>query len=218
VRPSTAGILRVFVAPATAVVILAAALLLLMTPIWTHFAMDGSGATDFFATAEMAHETSDRTVAELFTGPGTFTFLPGGYSPYTADEAAHLRDVRVVLFAFLGLAILSVGMIGWSLWRRGDPHTWRSIARGALGLIVTVVVLGVIGAFAFDTGFELFHRILFPGGNWQFSESSWLIRTYPYGFWQLSASALAILAIGGGVVVWYLARGRAKALETGARA
>jgi hypothetical protein len=193
--------------PATMLVIAAVVLLLLMTPLWTHFAMDASGATLFFATPEMAHSSSDRTVAELFVGPGAFAL-------FEPDEAAHLRDVRVILFAFLGLAVLSATFIGWALARRGgDPRTWRAIARGGAGFAVLLVALGVIAAVAFGAAFELFHRLLFPGGNWSFPATSWLIKTYPYGFWQLSAAAFGILGIGGGAVVWALARRRARSLQ-----
>ena len=125
-----------------------------------------------------------------------------------------MRDVRVVLFAFLGLAVLSAIFIGWALARRGGAtRTWRAIARGGAGLAVLLVALGVFAAVAFGAAFELFHRLLFPGGNWSFPATSWLIKMYPYGFWQLSAAAFGILGIAGGAVVWALARGRARSLE-----
>lgn len=186
------------------IVILAVSLLLLMTPYWTHLAMDVSGATNFFATPEMAHGFSDRTVAELFVGPGTFAH-------FEPDEAAHLRDVRVVLFAFLAVAALCAVILGWALVRRGgDPRTWLSMARGGFTLAIVLVLLGAVAAIAFGVAFELFHRILFPGGNWSFSADSWLIKAYPYGFWQLSAGALGILGIVGGLSVWHIARRRAR--------
>jgi hypothetical protein len=59
----------------------------------------------------------------------------------------------------------------------------------------------------------MFHRILFPGGNFSFPADSLLIQLYPYAFWQLSAGALGVLGIVGGLVVWWLARRRARSLE-----
>jgi len=185
-------------------VILAIALLLLMTPIWTHFAIAASGSvTEDPRILNLWFQLSDRTVAELLLGPGTF-------SDYATNEASHMRDVRLVLYVFLGLAVASAVLVGWRI-RRGptDPRTWLSIARGGAALAVLLVVLGVFAALAFGVAFEFFHRILFPGGNWAFDESSVLIRLYPYGFWQMSAAALGGLGVAGGLLVWFVARRRA---------
>lgn len=188
-------------------VILAIVLLLLMTPIWVHFAMSASAAPGIQPGLT---RLSDLTVNELLFGPGTF-------SPFSADEAAHLRDVRLVLYVFLALAIGSAGLLAWSSRRHSsDPRIWRSISRGGAALAVTLVALGAFAALAFGIAFELFHRILFPGGNWAFSEDSLLIRLYPYGFWQLSAAAFGVLGILVGLIAWFVARRRARALAAGA--
>ena len=205
-RAATGGVARYLVAPATAIVILALSLLVLMTPMWMHLALDASGGANAQATPQLSHQLSDATVAELFVGPGTF-------ARFSADEASHMRDVRLVLLVFLAVAIASAALVAWQFRQsRGGPGTWRSIARGGLALAVGVVVLGVFAALAFGVAFELFHRILFPGGNWAFTADSLLIRLYPYAFWQLSAAALGVLAIGGGILVWAFARRRARAL------
>ena len=99
-----------------------------MTPAWMHFAVDLSGGSSAQPTAQLAHQFSDATVTELFVGPGTF-------QQFAPDEAAHMRDVRVVLWAFLGAAAVSLALLRWRLWREGGAaKTWRLIARG--GLIV----------------------------------------------------------------------------------
>lgn len=191
------------------IVILAVALLLLMTPLWTHFAIAASGGTQAAVTPERAFQLSDRTVAELLLGPGTF-------SDYAPDETGHMRDVRLVLFVFLGLAAASLVLLVWRVRRAaGDPRTWLSVARGGFSLSVVLVLLGVFAAVAFGLAFELFHRILFPGGNWAFGSDSLLIRLYPYAFWQLSAGALGILGVVGGLTVWHVARRRARSLAYG---
>ena len=194
------------------IVILAISLLLLMTPIWTHFALGASGGTLAMAAPAESIQLSDRTVAELLVGPGSFT-------AFAPDEAGHMRDVRVVLLGFLALGIASGALLAWQIRsRRGDPALWRSVARGGVALIVALVVVGVFAALAFGVAFELFHRILFPGGNWEFAPNSLLIRLYPYAFWQMSAAALGLLAIVGGIGVWWFARRRARALETAGHA
>ena len=188
------------------IVILAISLLLLMTPLWMHSALTTAWAPGGDTSYGLA--LSDRTVWEIFVGPGTF-------SAFAADEAAHMRDVRVVFWAFMALAIASLAFVLWRLVRHGgEARTWRSIARGGIALAVILVVGGTIAFIAFDTAFELFHRIFFPGGNWEFPADSLLIRLYPYPFWQLSAAALGVLGAVGGIIVWWLARRRARTLES----
>jgi len=212
-RTSTASraarVAGALIVPATMVVILAVALLLLMTPIWTHFAIAATGGTQAAQTPALALQLSDRTVAELLLGPGTF-------DDYATEEAGHMRDVRLVLFVFLGLAAASAVFLAWRVRRTPrDPRTWLSIARGGFSLALILVLLGAFAALAFGVAFELFHRILFPGGNWAFGADSLLIRLYPYAFWQLSAGALGIFGIVGGLTVWHVCRRRARSLANG---
>jgi integral membrane protein (TIGR01906 family) len=200
---------RILLSLATAISILAVALLLVMTPVWMHFAV-GATSTANFVSPQQAFELSDRTVAELFLGPGTF-------APFASDEAAHMRDVRVVLYGFLLLSAACLVFVAASLLRapRGVSR-WKAVSRGGIWLIVAMVVLGVFALTAFEAAFTLFHEIFFPGGNWAFSADSLLIRLYPEQFWELSAAALGILASLGALIVWITARRRAAALTTAA--
>ncbi len=183
--------------------VLCVALLLLLIPVWTHFAIDASGGWHVTGDHASAYALSDRLVGELFIGPGTFRDL-------APDEAAHMRDVRVVLYGFLGLVALAVVFLGVVLVRTPrDPFNWYAVARGGLWLAIVLVALGIFAAFAFDTAFELFHRIFFPAGNWAFPATSTLIRLYPTPFWELTSAALGVLGVIGGLSVWALARRRA---------
>src|SRR5687767_14904395 len=100
-----------------------------MTPPWMHLALDLSGGALGLGTPQQAYQVSDQTVAELFAGPGTF-------SSFAADEAAHMRDVRVVLWGFLALVMASLAAITWRLSRNSrSVQTWRAISRGGLLLV-----------------------------------------------------------------------------------
>jgi hypothetical protein len=205
---------RILLALATAVTILAVALLMLLTPLWTRPALDTSGGSQSLATPAQAYEITDRTILELILGPGTFSYSTApGPVIFSADEAAHLRDVRVVLLAFLATALGAAIFVIWRA-RSAGVREWTAVARGGAGLAVGVVALGLIGIVAFNFAFELFHRVLFPGGNWSFDPSSWLIRLYPLAFWQLSSAALGALAAAGGAATWWFARRRAARLAT----
>ena len=216
-RAGVRSIARAVLPPATAIVLIALALLVLFTPPWVHFAIGASGGAGWAPSPVVAYELSDRTIAELLLGPGTFAISgPDGAALYTPEEAGHLRDVRLVLFAFLALALASAALVGWSLLRhRAEPATWRALARGGAALSVGLLVIGITAAVAWGLAFELFHRLLFPGGNWSFAETSNLVRLYPVGFWQLSAAGLGGLGIAGGTLAWLVGRRRARALEAG---
>ncbi|MEP7158230.1 MAG: DUF1461 domain-containing protein [Chloroflexota bacterium] len=194
--------------PATILVIVVGAVLLLMTPMWMHVALRASGGSDAFITQQQSLEVSDRTVAALLLGQGTFSEL------FTADEVSHLRDASLVLYVFLVPAAASLVLLVSSGLRRGsDPIMWRAVARGGSILVVGTVVLGTLAFVAFDVAFELFHRIFFPGGNWAFPPNSMLIRLYPYAFWELTSLALGLLLVAAGAGVWFLARRKAVRLE-----
>jgi hypothetical protein len=203
---------------ATALVIVVLGVLLLTTAVWMHFAIPAAGGGLPGYPIESSLVASDRTVRQLL-GAGDFLIsiecqapppCPAQEPLYTDDEAAHLRDARAVLYLFLGLAIVSLIFIVAALVHRPhDARRWRAVARGGAGLAVGAVVVGVVGYFAFDPLFELFHRVFFAGGNWEFPADSNMIRLYPYAFWQLTATALGVLCVVGGSLVWLLARGRA---------
>jgi integral membrane protein (TIGR01906 family) len=205
----------VLVGLATAVLILAGVLLLLLTPLYLHPALDASRSAAFLrVTQAEAYRLSDMTVGELVFGPGTFAFAgPDGTTPfYDPAEAAHMRDVRLVLLGFLVVAGLSGLLVLLAVARSGrQPVTWRAIGRGGAVLAGVIAVAGLFSLVAFDRAFELFHQVLFPGGNWTFDPSrERLVQLYPLPFWQLTSAVFGVLAIGAGLVVWRLGRGRAR--------
>jgi integral membrane protein (TIGR01906 family) len=215
------ALLPILLPVATAIVILAASLLVLFLPFYIHPALDAAGAPGFLGVSPaQAHELSDRTIHELFLGPATFAFAgPDGRPFYDADEAAHLRDVRIVLISFLAIAAASLLLLVAALaygWRR--PVVWRAVGRGGLGLAVGLAIIGGLAIIAFETVFELFHVIFFPTGNWAFDPATQrLVQLYPLAFWQITAGALGVLTIGGGLIVWLVARRRTRSLAGQAR-
>jgi integral membrane protein (TIGR01906 family) len=204
----------ILVPAATAVVLLAVALLLLLTPWFMHPALDAADSASWLGTTtESTHQLSDATVHDLVAGGEFAITAPDGGPFLTTAEAAHMRDARTVLYAFLALALLSLALVAANLAvSRDRAGTWRSIGTGARGLAIGVIVGGVIGFFAFEPAFELFHVIFFPGGNWAFDPAtSELVRLYPYLFWQIAAASLGAVAVVLGVLTWWFSRRRAAA-------
>jgi hypothetical protein len=212
---------------ATALVIVVVAVLDLTTPLWMHFAIPSAGGGIPGLSLDENLQVSDRTIDQLLFGPGDFDIARGDFQPpcppgafcpmrrtiYTEAEAAHLRDARVLLWLGIMLAVASAVLIGAALIHRPkDARRWRAVARGGAGVAIGAVVIGVVGYFAFDTLFVLFHEVFFPGGNWEFPADSNMIRLYPYPFWELTAAALGALCVIGSGAVWFVARRRARAL------
>jgi len=200
-------VVRLLVPLATMLVIGALSLLLLFTPFFIHPALDAADSDAWLGmTAEQAHAYSDRTIGDLFA-LGAFDFTaPTGTAFFTADERAHMRDVRIVLFGFLALALAALAFVALML-RRRRAEAVAAIGSAGTALVVGTLVAGVLAAVAFDAVFELFHRLLFPGGNFSFDPGSQrLVQLYPLMFWQITAAALGVLLVVGGLGAWLIGR------------
>jgi uncharacterized membrane protein len=82
-------------------------------------------------------------------------------------------------------------------------------------LIAALVIGGIIAFAAFDTLFEVFHQLLFPGGSYDFDPSTEkLVQLFPFAFWQETAIAVGAAAIVIAVVVALIAYRRATASRT----
>lgn len=210
VRPARASVAAAVVSVATALALLGLALALLLTPLFLHPLLDASSSAAWLGlNAQAVHQLSDRTVTELVFGPGSFSFVgPNGSPFYSASEASHLRDARTLLLAFMAAAAAALALVVWAGARR---QAWPAIARGAAGLAICTVIVGVVGFFAFEPAFELFHRVFFPGGNWAFDPgTSHMVQLYPYDFWQLTAGALGLIGIAMAGATWFGARHRVR--------
>ncbi|MET1232128.1 MAG: DUF1461 domain-containing protein [Candidatus Limnocylindrales bacterium] len=217
------GVLAVFVALGTMIVLIALAVLVLVTPLYIHGALDRAGSPGFLGvTAIEAHALSDATVGELLFGPGTFAFplREGGPDFYDAAEASHLRDARAVLYGLLALGAISAAVLGLGFVRsRHRPRYWRAIAAGSGVLVVAFVIIGIVFLVAFDAAFTLFHQVFFAGGNWAFDfDTQRMVQLYPIPFWQEVTTVLGVIVVIAGSLVWWLARRRARDLEASAPA
>jgi integral membrane protein (TIGR01906 family) len=205
------------VSVATAVVIIGAVVAALFNPVFVDAALREAGSARILGLSEaQTAAMSDKTLGEMAWGPATFAFPvePGGPSFYDPSEAAHLRDARTVLYLFVGVVLLSAIAVAWALRRTREPGAWLAVARGARGLVVGLVVVGIFFTLAFDTAFELFHRVFFPEGNYNFDpRTQRMVQLYPTPFWELTATVLAVLGIALGLAVWFLARRQAARIE-----
>lgn len=202
---NTDGPRHFVVAVGTATVIIGvAAAILLLPPIMNVGLEIGGSAAILGVAPEVARRASELSVQELLVGPGTFTFAttPGGPPFYGPAEAAHMQNVRLVVYGFFGLVLSGSVATALLVRRMRGRDALRAIRRGAAGLVLVLSAVGIGLIFAFDALFTLFHRIVFPGGGWQFDPTTQrIVQLYPTPFWEFAAGTLAGLSIAIGIVV-----------------
>jgi integral membrane protein (TIGR01906 family) len=209
----------ILVGIATAVVVVAIAVLPLLTSPWLSFEQGRaeSAAWTGYSEAELARVTN-AIVADLIAGPGFFDQEVAGEPVLNDRERGHMRDVQTVFRGLWVLAGASLVVLGIAA-LVDRVRFWRGVRRGAAALAVGVVILGVVALVAFDTLFETFHRLFFAGGTYTFDPSSErLVQLFPFLFWQETAMAVGALIVILCAGLWWLAGRGERAARTRAAA
>jgi integral membrane protein (TIGR01906 family) len=204
---------------ATAIVIIAVAILPFLSPAWVAFEQDRSQAAAWtgFSQGDLRTVT-DSILHDLVIGPPAFDVALGGQPVLEAREQAHMRDVRNVFAGFYLVALIAAAGLIIASRRRDRRATWRGVRTGALALVAGVVVLGVVALVAFDQLFEAFHEVFFPAGSYLFdARTDHLVQLFPFEFWQETAIVVGVVIIGIALVVaWIAGRRAARAAEPSA--
>ena len=187
----------VLLALATAVVVLAVAILPFLNPAWVAFAQDRADAAAWtqFAPNDLRAATNS-ILHDLVIGPPAFDVSIQGSAVLSDAERGHMRDVRNALLAFGLIALVAaVALVVVNRLQRGSAAFWRAVRQGAIGVVAGIVAVGAFALVAFDAAFELFHRILFSGGNYAFDPArDRLVQLFPMQFWFETAIAVGIVA------------------------
>jgi len=136
-------------------------------------------------------------------------------SDFSEKEQAHLTDVKkvidwVCILYYLAIFLLVASAAATCRWLGND---WKDIVAGTLhyGGAAAFAFIAIVGLFSlinFDLLWRLFHAVLFPQGNWQFSANSLLITFFPEKFFQEFVNKFSSLAVLISVTVsatgWYL--------------
>lgn len=129
---------------------------------------------------------------------------------YNERELSHMEDVKELTQAVMNVWILLLAglvIVGVLAWRFGHWEAMRAgLARGGQITIGLIVLVLVFVALSFNALFTGFHRIFFEGDTWLFLYSDTLIRLFPLRFWQDVFIALGVLALLGGLGLWWFAR------------
>jgi integral membrane protein (TIGR01906 family) len=182
---------------ATAIVVLTVSILPFLTPQWIAFEQGRANATAWtgYTTGQLRTAT-DAILSDLVFGPPDFDVEVDGEAVLAERERGHMRDVRTVFMGLWILAGASLVILVVARLRMERVVAWRAVRHGALSLAGAVTVIGVVAVVAFDALFELFHRIVFPGGSYTFDPASErLVQLFPFAFWQETAMVVGALIV-----------------------
>ena len=202
------------IAVATALAILAVAMTLFLNSAWVGFEQGRAEAAAWtgFTPADLRTAT-DSILADLIIGPPDFDAVVAGRAVLSERERSHMRDVRGVFVGFFVVTLVMILVAAAFARRRPSGRArWAPVRTGAIGLIVGLVVAGGISFVAFDTMFEVFHRVFFAGGSYTFDPATErLVQLFPFAFWQETAIALGAVSIVIAAVLAVVAGRRASA-------
>ena len=211
----TRGAASILIAVSTALVIVGVSIAPFLNPIWVGFEQGRSHASEWTGyTPIQLKVATDGILADLVFGPPTFDVQVDGQPVLNERERSHMADVRGVFAGFaalVGIAII-VLLVAATASRRSARRTfWQSVRSGSGALALGTVVAGAVGLVAFDSAFDVFHRLFFAGGTYTFDpRTDRLVQLFPDQFWFETS-----LAVGGMILVlsaatwWFAARRRA---------
>jgi integral membrane protein (TIGR01906 family) len=212
------AIAALVVGAATALVLLALAILPFLNPVWVGFAQDRAEAAAWTGLApDDLRLVTGAILADLVLGPPDFDVELDGAAVLKPAERDHMRDVRTVFGTFYLVAAISalVLVVWFALARgRGRARLWRRMSRAGLVVGVATIAGGITGLVFFDTAFQLFHEVFFPQGNFLFDpRTDRLVQLFPEQFWLESTIGVgAVLVVLGFALAWVAGR-RAAVLE-----
>ena len=202
----------VLIGLATAIVIVALTILPFLSPAWVAFEQGRAEATAWTGyTTEELRVATDAILADLVFG-GDFA-VEVTASPSSTSANAVTWPMSGRSSAGSGSSPSSRSSCSWlPAGARDRGRTWRAVRGGAIGLSIGVVIAGVVGFFAFDQLFELFHKIFFPAGSYLFDPlTDRLVQLFPFTFWFETAMVVGAVIIGVSLVVAFVAGRRAAA-------
>jgi integral membrane protein (TIGR01906 family) len=212
----SATLAAIVVGVATALVVLAVAILPFLNPVWVGFEQGRAQAAAWtgFAPGDLATAT-DAILSDLVIGPPSFDVAISGVPVLKERERQHMRDVRAVftgLYLAAGVGAMVLGAAFFATRRSGRARLWRRISRS--GVVIAAVTLGggLLGLVFFDTAFELFHELFFPPGTYLFDErTDRLVQLFPEAFWVDTTIAVGIVVVAISMALAWLGRRRATA-------
>lgn len=203
-KPVLARVLQVLVAVFFPIIVIAAAIRAVTSPLflWFEYNRPGFPADRFGFDQEERMTYASYTMDYLlnFAGPEYLGGLvdAGGDPLFATDEVGHMADVKMVIqltfLAALILALVSVISIIY-LARRYPGGVRRALFAGAVVTLVLIGVVAVLAALGWQRFFAAFHSVFFADGTWTFAADDTLIRLFPGQFWIDAGIAVAAVIL-----------------------
>lgn len=200
----------VLVAIVTAIVVLSVAILPFLSPAWVSFEQGRSDAAAWTGySPPQLQAATGAILSDLVFGQPNFDVQVNGTPVLNARERGHMADVRRV-FVSLAIVAAASAVLLVVAGRLNRGRMARPVRAGAAGLAIAVVAIGLVGAFAFDLAFEVFHRFFFAGGTYTFDpRTDRLVQLFPEQFWFETSMAVGAVILVLCAAVWWLAGRRA---------
>lgn len=204
VRPVLPRIWQVVVAVCFPVLLLAAAVRLVVSPLflWAEYSRPGFPANRFGFSSNDRLNYGSYVVDYLnnLAAPQYLGDLVGRDDRplFSGSEVSYLADIKMVyalsmLVSFLLLVVFSIGVI--YLMRRSVCAVRPALFAGSIAVLVImlgVAVLTVTGWDSFVTGLQ---QIFFAAGSWPLAEMDALIQLFPGQFWLDAGLSIAVMMI-----------------------
>lgn len=212
-KPVLPRVLQVVVAAFFPVILLAAAVRAVTTPLflWVEYHRPGFPADSYgFSTEDrmtygsyamdyILNWAPARYLGELVNADGDQLFLD--------SEVGHMADVKSVLSTgFVVATVLALLAIAACVYlaRRYPGGVRRALFSGAVATLVLAIALAVAGILAWETFFTQVHALFFADGTWTFRVDDTLIRLFPAQFWIDAAATVGALVLIGAVLTLVL--------------
>ncbi len=203
-KPVLARILQVMIAVFFPVMLLAAAIRAVATPLflWAEYHRPGFPADSYGFTTDdrMTYGSYAMDYLLNFSGARYLGDLvtANGEPLYLESEVSHMADVKTVLtIAFVtavAMAVLSLFACIY-LAKRSPGGIRRALFSGSVVTLVLVGALIVTAVLGWESFFTQVHTIFFANGNWTFRLDDTLIRLFPAQFWMDAGIVIAGLVL-----------------------
>ncbi len=206
---------------ATALVVVALAILPFLNPVWVGFEQGRAQAQAWtgFGPNDLAHVTNG-ILADLIIGPPAFDVELNGQPVLVEREREHMRDVRRVFASFYMAALVAGGVlvvfagVARALGVRSRAGFWRRLSTSGKAVAVVTIVGGLAAMIFFDIAFEIFHRLFFPAGTYLFDpRTDRLVQLFPQQFWVETTFGVGIVVVVLSLAMAVLAGRRAARLD-----
>ncbi|WRH26383.1 TIGR01906 family membrane protein [Arthrobacter sp. JZ12] len=203
-KPLLPRILQVVVAVFFPVILLAAAVRAVTTPLflWIEYHRPGFPADSY------GFSTEDRMTYGSYAMDYIVNWAPARYlgdlvntdgdQLFLDSEVGHMADVKLVLSTgFVVATVLALIAILSCVYlaRRYPGGVRRALFAGAAATLLLAVALAVVAILAWETFFTQVHALFFADGTWTFRLDDTLIRLFPAQFWIDAAGAVGALVL-----------------------